>query len=152
MDRIDICYLSGTNYRRYIAIALSGRRCPDANGFVCIANMQCLAIRLGMHGDGLYTHLLACPDNAIRDLAAVRYQNFADISRTHQKTKPQSHGDTEKQTLDLACCKNTLCLCVSVVKNPLFPNSKQWLTEFHRLAVLRIDLDDLAARLCLDLV
>jgi hypothetical protein len=45
--------------------------------------MQSFAIGFGMHGDGFDPHLLACPNYPDRDLAAIGYQNFLDLTSLH---------------------------------------------------------------------
>ena len=81
MDRVDVRDFGRADDRRNIEIALSGRWRPDADRLVGVPDMQCFAVGFGMHGDGLDAHLLARPDDPARDLAAISYQNFANLTR-----------------------------------------------------------------------
>ncbi len=90
MDGVDVSDLGRTDDRGNIQIALGRRRRSDAYSLIGISDMQSFAISLGMHGDGLYPHLLARPNDPARDLATIGYQNFADLARTHQILKAET--------------------------------------------------------------
>src|SRR5215213_5436952 len=71
MDGVHVGYLGGADNGRDVEITLGGRRWPNTVGFVGEANVKRVAVGHTMHGDGFNTHLLACPDNSARNLAAI---------------------------------------------------------------------------------
>jgi hypothetical protein len=80
VDGVHVRDLGGGDDRGDVEVALLRSRAADADGLVREADVQRVAVGRRMHGDRLDAHLLARPDDAARDLAAVRDQDFAESS------------------------------------------------------------------------
>src|SRR4051812_23477688 len=98
-----------------------------------------------MYGDRLDAHLLACPDNAARNLAAIGDQDFPKFA-CHSHTKvpnPKSQTPSLNQFPDFGLWTWNLGLL-------LYPEER--LAVFDRLAVLYVNLYHLASGFRLNLV
>jgi hypothetical protein len=80
VDGVNVRNLGGGDDRGDVEVALRGRGAADAHGLVGEAHVQGVAVGRRMHRDRLDAHLLARPDDAAGDFAAVRYQDFAESS------------------------------------------------------------------------
>ncbi len=80
MDGINVGDFGGGDDRGDVQVALRRGGGADADGLVGEAHVQRVAVGGRMHRDRLDAHLLARPDDAARDLAAVRDQDFAESS------------------------------------------------------------------------
>jgi len=76
MDCVRARDLGGCDNARDFEIALAGGRGADADVVVGEADVQRLAVGLGVDGDGLDTKFAARADDAQCDLAAIRDQDF----------------------------------------------------------------------------
>src|SRR3954447_1258463 len=87
MNRIDVEDLSGADDGGNVEITLRGRRWSNTCGFVGEAHVQRIAIDVAVNGDRLDAHLLAGPDDATSNLAAIGYQDLLELARikSHQK-------------------------------------------------------------------
>jgi hypothetical protein len=66
--------------------------------------VQRIAIDVAVNSDGLDTHLLASPDNATRDLTAIRDQDLFELARIEcHKYLPQKSTKRTKCFLCLLC-------------------------------------------------
>src|SRR4051812_1668652 len=90
MDGVDICDLGRADDRWDIEIALGRRRRPNADRFIGKPDVQSFPVGLGVDGDGLDAHLLACPHYPASDLAAIGDQYFAYLSHKN-KLAAKSH-------------------------------------------------------------
>src|ERR1051326_833031 len=93
MNRIDIEDLSGADDSGNVQITLRGRRWSDTGSFVGKTNVQRIAIHVAMNSDRLDAHLLASPDNATRDLAAIRDQDLLKLAwiECHRSLATKKH-------------------------------------------------------------
>ena len=78
VDRVGAGDLGGGDQARNVEIRLARRRRADADVVVGEANVERLAIGLGVHGDRLHAELAAGADDAQRDLAAVGDEDFLE--------------------------------------------------------------------------
>jgi hypothetical protein len=76
MDGVSAGDLGGRDDARDVEIRFARRCGSDADVVVSKANVQGFAIRLGVNRDGLDAELAAGANDAQRDLAAVRDQDF----------------------------------------------------------------------------
>ena len=76
MDRVGAGDLRGADDRRHVQVALGAARRSDAHVFVGKPHVQRVLVRLRIHRDGFDAQLAARDDDAHRDLAAVRDQDF----------------------------------------------------------------------------
>jgi hypothetical protein len=83
VDRLDVGDLGGRNQARHIEIGLGADRRTDADGLVRIAQVQRVAVGLGVNRDRLDAKFLARPDDAQRDLAAIGDE---DATKAHAKS------------------------------------------------------------------
>src|SRR5215470_643906 len=81
MDRIDVEDLGSADDGGNVEIALRGRRWSNARGFVGETNVERIAIDVAVHGDRLDAHLLAGPDDATGNLAAIGDQDLLELAR-----------------------------------------------------------------------
>ena len=79
MDGVGAGDLRGGDDRGDVEVALARRGRTDADVVVGVADVQRVAVGLGMDGHGLQAHFLAGQDDAQRDLAAVGDQDFRDF-------------------------------------------------------------------------
>ena len=68
--------LAGGEQRRHVEIAVARRGRADAHALVGETHMHGVLVRGRMHRDGGDAELLACAQDAQRDLAAVGYEDF----------------------------------------------------------------------------
>ena len=61
-----------------IEIALAGGRRPDMRSFICHADMERCAVRIGIHGDARDASLPKGTNDPDGDLAAIGNQDFAE--------------------------------------------------------------------------
>ena len=78
MDGVGAGDLGGGDDRGDVEVTLARRGRTDADVIIGVADMQRVAVGLGMDGHGLQAHLLARQDDAQRDLAAVGDEDFRD--------------------------------------------------------------------------
>jgi len=78
MDRVRARDLGGRDETRDVQVAVAARRPPDADVVIGEADVQALAVGLGVHRDRRDPELLACPDDPQGDLPAVRDQHFLE--------------------------------------------------------------------------
>ena len=76
MNRVGSGDLGGRDDARDLQVALARRRGADADVVVGEADVQRLAVGLGVDGDGLDAELAARADDAQRDLAAIGDENL----------------------------------------------------------------------------
>jgi hypothetical protein len=62
-------------------VGLGGGSRPEAIRLVGVEDMQCGAIRIGVHGNAADAKLAACTQNAKRDLSSIGNQNFTNRSQ-----------------------------------------------------------------------
>jgi len=80
MNRVDIGDFRGADDGGDVEIAL-GRRCgADADRLVRESHVKRVPVRLGVHRDGLDSHLLAGPDYPAGYLTPVRNQDLFDLA------------------------------------------------------------------------
>jgi hypothetical protein len=113
MNRVDIEDLSGADDGGNVEITLRGRCWSNASGFVGKTNVQRIAIDVTVNSDGLDAHLLASPDNATRDLAAIRDQDLLKLARIecHRNTCHKKAQKAQNVFLCLLC--SSVCLIVA---------------------------------------
>ena len=78
MHRVGAGDLAGREQRGYVEIAVLRRRRADADAFIGKPHMHGISVRRGMHGNGGDAELLAGPEHAKRDLAAIGYQDLVE--------------------------------------------------------------------------
>jgi alpha-D-ribose 1-methylphosphonate 5-triphosphate synthase subunit PhnG len=78
MDGVGAGDFGGGDDRGDIEVALARCGGTDADVVVGIADVERVAVGLGMDSDGLQAHFLAGQDDAQRDLAAVGDEDFRD--------------------------------------------------------------------------
>ena len=78
MNRVGAGDLGGRDEARNVEVGLARRRRPDADVVVGEAHVQRFAVGLGVDGDRLHAELAARADDAQRDLAAVRDEDFLE--------------------------------------------------------------------------
>src|SRR5690242_13153149 len=117
MNRVDVEDLGRADDGGNVEITLRGRRWSNAGGFVGKTNVQRISIDVAMNGDGLDAHLLASPDDATRDLAAICDQDLFELARIecHRSLATKKH---KRQKILSSCL-----LCSSVPYCGLIPKS-----------------------------
>ena len=78
MDGVRAGDLAGREQRGDVEIAVLRRRRADAHALVGKPHMHGVGIRGGVHGDRRDAELLAGPQHAKRNLAAVGYEDFVE--------------------------------------------------------------------------
>ena len=78
MDRVGAGDLGGADDRRHVQVAVGAARRTDADVLVGEPHVQRVLVGLGVDGDRLDAELAAREDDAQRDLAAVRDQDFLE--------------------------------------------------------------------------
>src|ERR1019366_7360484 len=78
MDGVHVGDFGGADHRGNVEITLRQLRRANANRLIGKAHMQRIAIRFTVDCDGPDAEFLACANDAQRDLAAIRYQNFLE--------------------------------------------------------------------------
>src|SRR5689334_7805338 len=93
MNRIDVEDLRGADDGGNVEIALRGRRWSNARCFVGETDVQRIAIDVAVNGDRLDAHLLASPDNATGNLAAIGDQDFLELAwiKSHEIRATKKH-------------------------------------------------------------
>src|SRR6476646_6276514 len=81
MNRIDVEDLGGADDGGNVEITLRGRRWSNAGCFVGEADVQRIAVDVAVNSDRLDAHLLAGPDDATGNLAAIGDQDFLELAR-----------------------------------------------------------------------
>ena len=71
MDRVHIGDFRGADHLRNIQIAFAAARRADADGFIGEADVERIAIRLRIDGDGRDAQLFARADDSQGDFPAV---------------------------------------------------------------------------------
>src|ERR1041384_1357749 len=97
MNRVDVEDLSRADDRGNVQVTLRGRRWSNAGGFVGETDVQRIAIDVAVNGDSLDAHLLARPNNATGDLAAIGDQDFLELARikSHRKVPQKNTKGTK---------------------------------------------------------
>src|SRR5262249_24817210 len=114
-----------------IQVALRGRCWSNAGCLVGKTDVQRIAIDVAVNSDCLDSHLLAGPDNATGNLAAVCDQDLFELARIESHKKPA----TKKHKT------HKMFLVPFVPFCDLTANTKEWLAVLNRLAVLDVNLD-----------
>src|SRR4029079_15561949 len=142
MNRIDVEYLSRADDGGNVEITLRGRRWSNTRGFVGEAHVQRIAIDVAVNGDRLDAHLLAGPDDATSNLAAIGDQDLLELARikSHKKMRRKKAQKTQ------------VVICAFGASLWLILDSEEWLALFNRLAVLNVSLYYFSTRLGLNLV
>ena len=78
MHRVRAGDLAGREQRGHVEIAVLRRRRPDAHALVRQTHMHGVGIGGGVHGDGRDPELLAGPQDAKGDLAAIGYEDLVE--------------------------------------------------------------------------
>src|SRR5205823_3389900 len=78
VDRIGRGDFGGADDGWNMQVTLRRRSRPDAHGLVGEPNVERARVDFGVHGDGLHAELAARAQDAERDLAAVRDENFSE--------------------------------------------------------------------------
>ena len=76
MDRVGVCYFSGSHEARYIQIAFFACRRADTHCFVGEFHMEGVSVCFGKHCDGFDSDFPAGPDDAECNFTPVRYEDF----------------------------------------------------------------------------
>src|SRR6185295_20041653 len=71
VDRLRSGLLRRRDHFAAVEIALTGRRRPEAHGFVAGFDVQRLRVRVGVDRDGLDAETARCPGDPAGDLSAV---------------------------------------------------------------------------------
>src|SRR5215212_3512223 len=80
MNRIDVEDLSRADDCRNVQVALRRRRWSNARGFIGKTDMKRISIDVAVNGDSLNAHLLAGPNDAASDLAAISDQDLLELA------------------------------------------------------------------------
>src|SRR5581483_3121820 len=78
VNRVNVSEFRRADDRGDVQVTLRGRRRADADGLVGEADVQGVAVGFRMHRDGFDIELLAGPDDAAGDLAAIGDQDFLE--------------------------------------------------------------------------
>ena len=78
MDGVGAGDFGGADHRRHVQVAVGAARRADADVLVGEPDVQRVLVGLGIDGDGLDAELAAGEDDAHRDFAAVRDQDFLE--------------------------------------------------------------------------
>src|SRR5208282_5932036 len=78
MDGVHIGDFGGADHRGNVEITQRQLRRANANRLIGKAHMQRIAVRFTVDCDGADAELLACANDAQRNLAAIRYQNLLE--------------------------------------------------------------------------
>jgi hypothetical protein len=103
MYRVDVRYFRGAYDRRNVQVAFRRRRFADADRLIRKADVKRIAVRLGIHGDGLDVHLLARPHYPARDLAAVGDKHLVYLAIAHKTFKPRNTLHHELKLFVMHC-------------------------------------------------
>src|SRR5215212_2576054 len=97
MNRIDVENLGGADDGGNVEITLRGRCWSDARCFVSETDMQRVAIDVAVNGNRLNAHLLAGPDDATGNLAAIGDQDLFELARIkgHKKMRRKKAQKTQ---------------------------------------------------------
>ena len=94
VDGIRISYLSRSQNLRYQEITLQAGRRTDTDVVVGKPDVQGIAIRLTVDGNGLNSKFPTCADDSEGDLPPVSNQNFLEHHLRHRSVASQTSGPT----------------------------------------------------------
>src|SRR5215217_940602 len=142
MNRIDVEDLSRADDCRNVQVALRRRRWSNARGFIGETDMKRISIDVAVNGDSLNAHLLAGPNDAASDLAAVSDQDLLELAwiEGHKQCATKKHKMHKK----FSCA---FCASLWLTSDP-----KEWLAVLHRLPILHINLNYFTRSFRLNLV
>ena len=98
MNSVDVENLSRADDGWNVEITLRGRGWSNTRGFVGETDVQRISIDVTVNGDRLDPHLLARPDYAASDLAAISDQDLLELAwiERHKNDKNDCHKKAQK--------------------------------------------------------